>query len=144
MIVGSRESVVVEAIRWEGTPYHAHARVLGAGVDCANLPAAVYEKCGLMPHIKPRYSRQWHMHRDEELYLQWVTPYATEIEEESLGPGDFVIWKFGRTYSHGAIVIDPPVVIHAVLIGGGVVRADMHRDLELSSRPRRCFTMWKS
>jgi len=53
-----------------------------------------------------------------------------------------VIWKFGRTYSHSAIIIDPPVVLHAVIRGAAVVRADMNRDTDLAERPRRFFTLF--
>lgn len=81
------------------------------------------------------------MHRDEEQFLSWVTPYAREIGRDELGPGDFVIWKFGRTYSHGGIVIEPPDIIHAVIAGGAVVRGNMDRDGELK-RPARFFTLF--
>lgn len=137
-----RAAVVAEAKTWLGTPYHHHARVKGAGVDCANLPAAVYESCGLIPNLAPSYSEQWHKHRDEEIYLSWVTPHAREIDRSSVQPGDFAIWKFGRTFSHGAIIIDPPIVIHSY-IGLGVVMADMDEEEELlPRRPVRFFTLW--
>jgi cell wall-associated NlpC family hydrolase len=138
----TREDVVREALRWEGTPYHDHARILGVGVDCAQLPCAVYEAVGLVPHLEPRYPRQWFLHRDEERFLEWVRPHATEISREQAGPGDLGIWRFGRTYSHSAIIIDPPVVLHAVRLGGAVMRADMGRDIDLVSRPALFFTLW--
>lgn len=137
-----RAAVVAEAMTWQGTPYHHHARIKDVGVDCANLPAAVYEAAGLIPHVQPTYSAQWFEHRDEELFLAFVLPYATEITREQVGPGDFAIWKYGRTYSHGAIVIDPPVIIHASQRGGGVHLGDMERDEDLATRPRRFFTLW--
>jgi len=137
-----RAAVVAEAMTWAGTAYHHHARLKGAGVDCANLPAAVYEAAGLIPHVQPDYSAQWYQHRDEELFLSFVTPYATEIDRASCGPGDFVIWKFGRTYSHGAVIIDPPTIIHATMNGGCVHLGDMDRDEDLATRPRRFFTLW--
>ena len=83
------------------------------------------------------------MHRDEEQFLAWVTPHAIEIPEKQLGPGDFVLWKFGRTYSHGAIVLNRPTIIHAVISAGAVILANMDQDEELRSRPRRCFTLWE-
>ncbi len=30
-------------------------------------------------------------------------------------PGDIALWRFGRCFSHGAIVVDWPIVIHAYL-----------------------------
>lgn len=139
----TREEVVREALTWEGTPYHHHARIKGVGVDCAQLPAAVYEAVGLIPHLNPEYSEQWMMSRDEELYLSYVFPHAVEIERSQVGPGDFAIWKYGRTYSHGAIVIDGPWVIHAVVRARAVVRANMDEEEELKRRPARFFTVFK-
>lgn len=140
----SREDVVREALRWEGTPYHPNGRLIGVGVDCAMFPAEVYEACGLVPHLEPDYNSQWHLHRNAEKYLEWVRPHAREIPEDQLGPGDFVIWKFGRTYSHGAIVIDVPQVIHAVLLGRAVIRDSMETCEDLRTRARLCFTLWES
>lgn len=138
----TRDDVVAEALSWEGTPYHARARIKGVGVDCAMLPAAVYEAVGLIPRVDPAYSPQWMLHRDEERFLSFVLPYAREIERSAVGPGDFAIWKFGRCFSHGAIVIEPPEVIHAVIAGGGVVRGNMDRDEDLRSRQVRFFTLF--
>lgn len=137
-----RAAIVAEALSWEGTPYHSRARIKGVGVDCAQLPAAVYEAVGLIPHLDPVYADQWFLHRDEELYLAWVEPYARRIGRDDLKPGDFVIWRYGRTYSHGAIAMEPPIVIHAALPAEAVVRADIARDAELASRPSLCFTLF--
>ncbi len=137
-----RTAIVAEALSWERTPYHPRAKLKGVGVDCAMFPAAVFNAVGLVPVISPDYSPQWMLHRDEEQFLSWVTPYAREIDLADVGPGDFAIWKFGRCYSHGAIVIDLPEVIHAVIIGSGVIRANIDRDEELRSRPVRFFTLF--
>jgi cell wall-associated NlpC family hydrolase len=61
----TRQDVVREALGWEGTPYHHRARLRGVGVDCAMLPAMVYEAVGLIPRVEPDYSPQWMLHRDE-------------------------------------------------------------------------------
>lgn len=137
-----RALVCERALAWLRTPYHHRARIIGVGVDCAQLPAAVYEEAGLIPHIAPKYSGQWFLHHDAELYLEWVRPYAREIAREEARPGDLGIWRFGRTYSHGAIIIDPPLVVHALLAEGAVVLGDMGRDIDLASRPARFFTLW--
>lgn len=139
----TREEVVREALTWEGTPYHHHARVKGVGVDCAQLPAAVYEAVGLIPTVNPKYSEQWMLSRDEELYLSYVFPYAKEIERYQVKPGDFAIWKYGRTFSHGAIVIEPPMVLHAVISARSVVRANMDEEEELKRRSVRFFTVFE-
>lgn len=66
-----RARIVEEARSWLGTPYHHHAMVKGAGVDCAMLLVAVYGAVGLLPEgFDPRpYPQDWHLHRDCERYL---------------------------------------------------------------------------
>jgi hypothetical protein len=107
------------------------------------FPSQTYCACGLIPDIRPQYTADWMLHRDEEQFLGWVKPYAREIERAQVGPGDFVIWKFGRCYSHGAIVIDLPEVIHAVIAGGGVIRGNIDRDVDLLGRPAKFFTLFE-
>ena len=48
-----RQAVVAEALTWLGTPYHHRARVKGAGVDCGQLLAAVFEGAGVLRHVDP-------------------------------------------------------------------------------------------
>lgn len=138
----TREAVVAEALTWEGTPYAHRARIKGIGVDCANLPAAVYEAVGLVPNINPEYSVQWYLHRDEEKFLEWVTPFSREIQPGMVKPGDLMVFKWGRTYSHSAIVIDYPEVIHAAAKGASVIRGHVDRDDVFINRAFKCFTLW--
>ena len=137
----TRDKVVQEALTWLGTPYHSHARIKGVGVDCAQLPVAVYVACGLIDTFNPNYDAQWHMHRDEELYLDFVKPHAKEIDPKDVQAGDFLIWRFGRTYSHGAIVINPPRIIHAY-IDVGVTIDNYFEHSELANRPMKAFTLF--
>ena len=142
MDAGMREAVVAEAMSWLRTPYHHGAGLKGIGTDCARFPLAVYAEAGAIPPTDVGvYARDWHLHHGEELYLGWLNRLATEIERDALAPGDFVVWRFGRTFSHGAIVVDPPLVIHAY-IGVGVTLDDMDGHSELLTRPARCFTLW--
>ena len=121
--VEKRKAVVAEAESWHRTPYHDCQRLKGAGVDCAQYPAAVYHGVGLIAEVPLfHYSPQWHINQREELYLQVVRSYATEISGPPL-PGDFVIYKVGHCHAHGAIVIAWPRIIHAVK-GRGVVFGD--------------------
>lgn len=137
----TRAAIVAEALTWELTPYHHNGRIKGVGVDCAMLPCLVYHAVGLIPEINPTYPHDWMNHRDEELFLHYVLPHTREITEDELGPGDLIMWKYGRTYSHSAIVIDRPIILHAVMRGGFVLRGDMDRDVDLHERDRRYFTI---
>ncbi len=145
----ARAAVVAEALSWLATPYAHRQRLKGVGVDCAQFPLAVYAACAVIPptDVGP-YAPQWHLHRGEELYVSWVLRFAREIAPDAarpgdLLPGDFVLWRYGRTFSHGAIVLDPPQVIHAVR-GLGVTLDDPTRNEDLRTRPARAFSLWES
>jgi cell wall-associated NlpC family hydrolase len=119
-----RTAIVAEATTWLGTPFHHQGRVKGAGVDCAMLLAEVYERSGLTPRVDPGYyPPDWHLHRDAERYLDRLLMYARELDRPPL-PGDVSVFRFGRTFSHGAIVIQWPRVIHAYWAAGRVVWGD--------------------
>jgi cell wall-associated NlpC family hydrolase len=139
-ISDQRAAAVAEAVSWQGTPYHHAACIKGAGVDCAMLPAAVYRAVGLIPEFGvERYPADWHLHRDVERYLDVVTRYAAEVPAPT-GPGDFVLFRWGRCFAHGAIIVAWPEIIHAV-IHVGVIRDRADRG-KLAGRPRRFFTLW--
>ena len=117
-----RSAVLVEARRWIGTPYHHMGRVRGVGADCATFPAEVYAAAGVMPPIAIAfYPPDWHLHRDTERYLERVTDHAAEVAAPL--PGDFALWRIGRAFAHGAIVIAWPRIVHAV-VGIGVIEDD--------------------
>lgn len=78
-------------------------------------------------------------HRSEELYLKEIDRFVNEIAGPP-APADFVVFRFGRTYSHGGIVIDWPIIIHAY-IPHGVLLSDALRDGELLGRQHRFFEL---
>ncbi len=135
-----RNRVVAEAITWLGTPYHHHARVKGAGVDCGMFLAEVYETVGVMPHVEPgAYSTDWNLHRSEEKYLTQVEQFAARVDTPQ--PGDIALFKYGRCVSHGAIVVEWPVVIHSYF-GLGVVYANVEMESELTQRLVGVWSPW--
>jgi cell wall-associated NlpC family hydrolase len=107
-----REHVLRIADKWLRTPYHHKQAVLGAGVDCALFLYAVYVEAGLIPAFEfDDYPPDWMMHRSEERYLSHVMDYAYQVDAPL--PADVVMYKFGRCFSHGAIVRDYPNIIHS-------------------------------
>ena len=138
-----RAAVVAEAISFLGTRYHHMGRLKGVGVDCATLPLCVYTNAGIFEDFNLSvYSPDWHQHREEDLYASIVLRVAHEIDREALGPGDLILFKYGRAFSHGAIVIDLPQIVHAVRRDQAVVYGDIERESELIGRPMRCFSFW--
>jgi cell wall-associated NlpC family hydrolase len=154
MEVAQRQRVISVARSWVDTPYHTAARVKGrtGGVDCLTLLAEVYAEAGVVERIPiPHYPPDWHLHRSVERYLEGLLRYAHEIEGPPQ-PGDIALWKFGRCFSHGAIVIAWPQVIHAY-VGSSVKyeNADSAEWLKRigegaergKPRPVRFFSIWR-
>lgn len=136
-----RAAIITEALSWERTPHHNGTCIKGAGVDCGKFPWAVYHACGLMPPIdeRLRYSAQFHLHRDIEWYRNIAEQYGTPIEAPQ--KGDFALYKIGRIYSHGAIVIEWPRIIHAWVRVG--VTQDVGNQGHLANRSVIFFSPWK-
>ena len=132
-----RTQVVAEAETWLRTPYHHMGRVKGAGTDCLMLLAEVFALAGVISRVEvPFYPPDWHLHRDAERYLNGLMRYASEITGPPQ-PGDIALFKFGRCFAHGAIVVCWPRLIHAWW-SAGVAYADADQP-PLVNRPVRFF-----
>lgn len=107
--------VLTEAQSWLRTPWHHEGDVKGAGVDCAMLLVRVFGAVGLVPHIDPRpYPIDHMLHSGQERFLGWLQQFAQPIDAGTTPqPGDVLVYKVGRCYSHGAIVTEWPCIIHA-------------------------------
>ena len=104
------------------------------------LLAEVYERAGVVGHIVvPHYSPDWHMHRDAEKYMEGLLGYTHEVEAPQAA--DIALFKFGRTFSHGAIVVEWPRLIHAYW-AIGVVYGDATM-FPLRDREVRFFSPFK-
>ncbi len=109
-----RNAIVSEARSWIRTPYHNCADIKGVGVDCGMLLLRVYVDLGLVAPFDPRpYTHDWHLHRGEERYLDALLARAVKVERPE--PGDAMMFRVGRCYSHGGIVTraDPLTIVHA-------------------------------
>lgn len=108
-----RARIVVEALSWVGTPYHHCAGAKGIGADCAMSLVRIYQAVGIVPpDFDPRpYAPEWYLHRNEERYLAGIERWARRVDAAK--PGDVALYRFGRTASHGAIVIDDDMLVHA-------------------------------
>lgn len=137
-----RSLVLLAAREWLATPFLDCASVRGAGVDCAMLIKAAYEGAGVeSPIAMERYSPQWFLHGDRELWLQTVLDRGIEIEQSQAKPADLVLFKFGRFFAHGALIAEKgfPHIIHAFRQAGCVVEDDASQGF-LRDRVKRFFT----
>ncbi len=125
-MTATRDDVVNEAHAWLRTPYLHQGMVKGeaGGVDCAMILVAVYCGLGLVPWFDPRpYAKDWHLHRDEERYLDGFIKYARKVNTPQ--PADVVLFRVGRTVSHSGIVVDENMMIHAHHMDGCTL-AEIH------------------
>lgn len=141
MSMEEREKIVKIAKTWNNTPYVPGGRVKGAGTDCGMFLLEVFEEAGLIPHtVVNGYSPEHHLHSSREDYLKWVQKFAHEVTREEPLPGDILLYKIGNCISHGAIVVNYPVVIHSCL-GIGVVLGDVSHS-QWSSRLAAVYSVW--
>lgn len=148
-----RLKVVDAARKWLGTPYHNGARVIGSGVDCAQLLACAFVEAGVLaPFIPDRYASDWHLHRGEEKYLGEIERYASLIDPDrrplrerdpdfNVLPGDILMFRNGRTFSHSAMVTCWPKVIHAYAMSEIVEEVNI-RGTIMAEKPMLVYSVW--
>jgi cell wall-associated NlpC family hydrolase len=145
-----RAAFIDEALSWIGTPFRDCADIKGpnGAVDCAMLLVRSAVDSGRIPPFDPRpYSPRWLVHRSEEKFVGWLEKLGA-CEVASPRVGDIVLWRFGRTFSHGAVLVNSEEVAHAYGAAGMalVSRLDepLLRYLPVRNIPRpvRYFDLW--
>ena len=122
--MATRQDVVNEAKKWLGARWEHQQCLQYKAADCGMILIDIFATCGIIerPKVEP-YPRDWALHQTDERYLGYVEQHCKKVLHRSPLPGDIAIWKFGNTYSHGAVVIDWPLILHAQ-VKDGVVLAD--------------------
>jgi NlpC/P60 family putative phage cell wall peptidase len=139
-----RARVVATALSWVGTPYCHRARIKGAGVDCGQFIAAVFNESGIVAEYIPLddYRPDWMMHRNEPRFKETVERYAKFAPLKYQEPGDIALFRWGRSPSHGAIVIEWPKVVHSY-IKRGVIISNVQMEPDLTKRYVGVWDPWK-
>lgn len=134
-VANARARAIAAARAWVGTPWHHEAAVKGAGVDCAHLILEVFVAVELIERFKPKhYNPDFMLHRGEEQFMAQVLAYAREVERPE--PGDVILFRQGRVYSHGGIVTqaEPLEIVHAFAPAGCVIEERVSRNAALAER----------
>lgn len=147
----SAEALIAAGRSWLGTPYHHMARVKGHGVDCGQVIIAAHVEAGLTEDFDPgHYTMDWHLHRSEERYLGFVERHLERVDPDGStaaprdrvgwtpAPGAVVVFRVGRTFSHGALVTEWPCVLHANVHDGCVIEATIEGTV-LDELPMRTY-----
>lgn len=143
MITEERAAVIAEARTWINTAFAHQQKCKGAGVDCGYLLAEIYRVAipGWPGLDFGNYGPQWMMHKDEDanFYVGIVQEHCVPMDHPD--SGDIVLFKFGRGYSHGGIVVSWPEIIHAdARTAKRVVRENVRQTAFLNSKPRLFFS----
>lgn len=146
-----RDDVVRASRTWRGTPYHHMAKVKGAGVDCGQLVIAAFQEAGLKVDDPGFYTCDWHLHQDEDRYIEFVSRYLTRLDDAEAtireryahdcatpSPASVLVFRVGRTFSHGGIITQWPFFIHSSLPAGMVEEIDV-RNSYVCDRPCRVY-----
>jgi cell wall-associated NlpC family hydrolase len=113
-----RQRIVKEATAWIDTPYRPNTCIRQVGCDCGQFLFGCFSNLGFIPKdfdIPKNYSIQSALHQNDPSYIDTARRVAREIPESEVQPGDFVIYKFGKAFSHGAIIVEwPHFIIHSL------------------------------
>lgn len=151
-----RARVCAIARTWLGTPFRDQGKVKGpnGAVDCAMLLVATFQEAGLLdPAYDPRpYPPQFHLHNKEERFLAQIARIielrdcGKEVQREPI-PGDVAVYRVGKCFSHGGLVVESGQLLHAYYKTGHVTVSPLY-EIELARlndgkpRPRKIFDLW--
>jgi cell wall-associated NlpC family hydrolase len=115
--------LIDEAKSWVGTPFVAHSRVKGAGVDCVNLAAALYLETRVLDAFDPpAYALDGGVHNKTSQVVEWLEnhPRFMAIYHKH-GPmpynpmvGDALVFKNVQSEHHVAVMLAGHYFIHSV------------------------------
>jgi len=136
----TRDAVLAEARRWLGAKWRHQARVRYVACDCGQLLLDVFVQVGLINDFDvEKYARQWALHQRDERFLEIIQQHAWPVVAPL--PGDIAVFKVDHCFSHAAIVVDWPMIIHAH-IHEGVVLTDASVG-RLAACDRLFFTLFE-
>ena len=141
-----RSMIAAQARLWIGTPHAEGGDILGVGVDCGMLLVRCFVDTGLSERFDPRpYPPDWMMHSDGERYLSFMSDLCGVVD--SPGIGDIVLFRFGRCYAHGGIVVslNPVRIVHACARRGLVIEETLQENDDLMKPIRHplFYSFWQ-
>ena len=142
--IADRDRIVEIAKTWLNTPFVDCQGLKGHGVDCAFFLARVYAEAKIIPaYDPPFYSPQLYLHHlGDQTYLAELLKFAREISEEEVKPGDAVLYRVAKSFTHGGIVVQwPELIIHPIR-QRGVIYSHGTEEGFLKRRQHRFFSIF--
>ena len=124
-----RAAVVAAARSWLGTPYHNCADIRGVGVDCGMLLVRVFVELGL-PAVRPAAVSGRLASAPRARSAISASSSIAAARSYSPQPGDVMVLRYGRCYSHGGIVTNasPLTIVHAYHPARSVIEEEIARN----------------
>lgn len=129
----NRSAIVKEALSWQGTPWHHHQGVKGAGVDCVQFLLKVGQSVGAIPSdiVVENYEP---LARGSFLVRhlnQWLEPLS---QGAIILPGDVMLFGMAGLDTHVGIVIDDYHFIHACARRKQVIKCRVDKSWLIAKR----------
>jgi NlpC/P60 family putative phage cell wall peptidase len=122
--MATRQDIITESLTWLNTPWHHRACVKGIGVDCVHLLLGIAQALHLVEPAwqAPMYSQSFHFHVEHALVQATLEALgATPVPLSTRQPGDILLFHFGLSCAHAAILLPDNRMIHAVKDQGRVL-----------------------
>lgn len=117
----TREDIIAEAIRWEGTPFHWQSSLRGVGCDCKGLVVGVARELG-MPEASAAHAMMAAYRRkfDPRLLRRGLAEALRQTTDPQ--PGDVALVMFAGKPQHLAILTDADHMVHCYNRADNVVK----------------------
>jgi hypothetical protein len=109
----TRSEIVAAARSLNGTPYHAHGRKPGVGIDCPGVPIVT---CWLVNPHEWGTDVPWYPMQPDGTLLSKCDGYMQRVKQADMQPGDLIVVRWGKQPHHMGIVGDVKnrlTIIHA-------------------------------
>ena len=99
---------------WMETPFLAHGKSKGLGVDCVWLAASLYIETGHLAAFKPgSYTMDGGHHNPLSQVIAWLDQSARFVRAElPLEVGDLLCFRMGRAVHHVGVVLTDRTFLH--------------------------------
>ena len=124
----NQTALLLEAKTWLGTPFVAHGKMKGAGVDCVDLASLIYKAVGFEHPFAPV---EYQVGNGASFDIQQMLdpldamPMITKLDAEAcrldpglIGLGDFLVFYRGSGLPHSGIVMVWPNFLHVLRARG--------------------------
>jgi len=135
---GNWARMLSEMKSWQGTPYRHLTMTKGRGVDCTLFIGGVWKACGVLNDVTyDYYSKDWHIHTEEELVLESIFRHYQDHCNEELKLERFGSLETSELIRGDLLTFNYPArkiqVSHHASLWIGTIVETRQRDLMINS-----------